>query len=85
MPHVIEPAPTGRAKCRGCNQLIARGEPRFGERLPSPFAEGEMTLWFHPLCAAYRRPESLLQGLTETSPIVKHWSAWRARVRRTGA
>ncbi len=25
-----------------------------------------MTLWFHPACAAYKRPEPLLQGLTET-------------------
>ena len=52
MPHVFEPAPTGRAKCRGCGRAIAKGELRFGERLPNPFAEGEMTLWFHPLCAA---------------------------------
>lgn len=66
MPNVFEPAPTGRAKCRGCEKLIPRGELRFGERLPSLYAEGEMTLWFHPLCAAYRRPEALLQGLAET-------------------
>ena len=24
-----------------------------------------MTLWFHPLCAAYKRPESLLQAIDE--------------------
>jgi len=24
-----------------------------------------MTLWFHPLCAAYKRPEALLQALAE--------------------
>lgn len=67
MPHVFEPAPTGRAKCRGCGKLIPKGEQRFGERMPSPFGEGELTLWFHPLCAAYRRPESTLQALAETS------------------
>ena len=65
MPHLFETAASGRAKCRGCGQAIARGELRFGERLPNPFAEGEMTLWFHPLCAAYKRPGSLLQGLAE--------------------
>jgi hypothetical protein len=43
-----------------------RGELRFGERLPNPFAEGETTLWFHPACAAYKRPEPLLQALAET-------------------
>jgi poly(ADP-ribose) polymerase-like protein len=61
--HIFEEASTGRSKCRGCSQLIAKGELRFGERLPNPFAEGEMTHWFHPSCAAYKRPEALLQGL----------------------
>ena len=70
MPHVFEPAPTGRAKCRGCGRLIAKGDLRFGERMPSPFGEGEMTLWFHPRCAAYKRPEAVLQALAETSEAV---------------
>jgi hypothetical protein len=65
MPNVFEPAASGRAKCRGCSRPIAKGELRFGERLPNPFADGEMTIWFHPLCAAYKRPEPLLQGLAE--------------------
>jgi hypothetical protein len=39
---------------------------RFGERLPNPFGDGEMTLWFHPVCAAYKRPEPFLQTLLET-------------------
>jgi len=65
MPHVFEQAPSGRAKCRGCGQVIPKGEVRCGERLPNPFGEGEMTLWFHPLCAAYKRPEPVLQTLQE--------------------
>src|SRR5262247_1881016 len=65
MAHVFEPASSGRAKCRGCGQPIAKGELRFGERLPSSYGEGEMTLWFHPLCAAYRRPEAVLATLDE--------------------
>ncbi|MBV8804213.1 MAG: hypothetical protein JO042_04180 [Sinobacteraceae bacterium] len=36
---------------------------RFGECLPNLFGEGEMTLWFHPLCAAYKRPQSVLETL----------------------
>lgn len=63
MAHVFEPAPTGRSKCRGCGQPIANGEWRFGERLPNPFAQGEMTHWFHPACAAYKRPEPMLESL----------------------
>jgi len=65
MPHVFEPAATGRAKCRGCGRAIAKGEIRFGERIPNPFAEGEATLWFHPLCAAYKRPEAMLEALEQ--------------------
>ena len=59
----IELSPSGRAKCRGCGRRIEKGELRFGERIPNPFAEGETTLWFHPLCAAYKRPEPLLETL----------------------
>jgi hypothetical protein len=70
MAHVLEPAPTGRAKCRGCGTVIAAKTLRFGEVLPNPFADGEMTHWFHPLCAAYKRPEPLLEALEgRTEPI----------------
>ena len=65
MPHVFEPAASGRSKCRGCGQALARGELRFGERLANPYADGEMTLWFHPLCAAYKRPEAMLEALAQ--------------------
>src|SRR4051812_43675167 len=63
MPHVFQPAATGRAKCRGCKQPLAKGELRFGESLPNPFGDGEVMHWFHPLCAAYKRPEPLLEAL----------------------
>ena len=66
MPHVFESASSGRAKCRGCGVAIAKGELRFGERLPNPFADGEITHWFHPRCAAFKRPEPLVQALGES-------------------
>jgi hypothetical protein len=72
MSHAIERAPTGRAKCRACGRPIARGTLRLGERLPNPFDEkgGEMTHWFHLPCAAFRRPEPLIEALgTATDPI----------------
>ena len=74
MPHVIERAPSGRAKCRGCGEKIASGGLRFGEQLPNPYADGDnalMTHWFHPVCAAYRRPEALLEGLAETAETIE--------------
>jgi len=68
MPHTFEPAASGRAKCRGCGLVLAKGELRFGERLANPFAEGEMTHWFHPLCAAYKRPVAMVQALEAAPP-----------------
>lgn len=62
MPHVLERATSGRAKCRACGRVIAKGELRFGERQASAFGEGETTLWFHPRCAAYTRPAEFLQA-----------------------
>ena len=63
MAHVIEPASSGRAKCRGCGERIVKDALRLGERLPNLFGEGEMTLWFHLPCAAYKRPETFLEAL----------------------
>jgi len=63
MPHLIQPASSARSKCRGCGERIAAGQLRFGETLPNPFADGEMTQWFHLDCAAYKRPEPLLATL----------------------
>lgn len=67
MAHRIEPASSARAKCRGCGERIAAGDLRFGESLPNPFADGEMTLWFHLDCAAFKRPEPLLEALAGRS------------------
>lgn len=70
MAHCIERASSGRAKCRGCGERIPAGELRFGEHLPNPFAEGEMTHWFHLDCAAFKRPEPFLQTLeTHADPL----------------
>ena len=69
MAHTIEPAASGRAKCRGCGRSIAAGELRFGERLPNPFAEGDMTVWFHLECAACRRGEALAATLPDYADL----------------
>lgn len=76
MTHVIESAASARAKCRGCDRKIEKGELRFGERQPNAFGEGEMTLWFHLDCAAYKRPEPLLETLdacptAEAAPVIE--------------
>jgi hypothetical protein len=66
MTHVIEPATSGRARCRGCGRKIDKEQLRFGERQPNAFGDGEMTLWFHLLCAAYKRPEPFLEVLDDS-------------------
>jgi hypothetical protein len=81
MSHVIEPATSGRSRCRGCARAIERGELRFGERLPNPFAEGEMTVWFHPACAAYKRPEPLLEALAQTQTPLPDRADWERTAR----
>ncbi len=63
MAHLIQPASSARAKCRGCGQRIVAGGLRFGESLPNPFADGETTHWFHLDCAAFKRPEPFLETL----------------------
>jgi hypothetical protein len=74
MPHTIETAKTGRAKCRGCGQPIAAKTLRFGERVPNPFAEedgGETTHWYHVACAAFMRPEAFLDTLPATTETIE--------------
>ena len=68
MPHVFEQAATGRAKCRGCGAQIQKGTLRFGERVPNPYGEGDATYWYHPLCAAYKRPAAILEALPSAPP-----------------
>lgn len=70
MPHVFEPATSGRSKCRGCGRSIEKAELRFGERMENPFAEAaELTLWFHPMCAAYKRPQAMIDALASSAGI----------------
>jgi len=79
MPHLFEVAPSARAKCRGCGLAIAKGELRFGERLPNPFADGEnveMTHWFHVACAAFRRPEAFLATVPEATVEIDQKDRW---------
>jgi len=81
--HVLEPATSSRARCRGCGRLIEQGTLRFGERMPNSYGEGEMTLWLHPLCAAYKRPEPLLAALQAPTAAAGELPQLAAIARRT--
>jgi len=68
--HTIEPAASSRANCRGCGEKIAKDELRLGARLPNPYGEGELTLWFHLVCGAYKRPEPYLEAARSTTETI---------------
>jgi hypothetical protein len=57
---------------------------RFGERLANLFGEGEMTLWFHLRCAAYKRPQPFLDALDVTALPIAERTALE-RIAREGA
>lgn len=78
---VVEPAASGRARCRACGEKISKGALRLGERLPNPFGEGEATYWFHLKCAAFRRPELLVE-LESEPPSVPEWESLMATAAR---
>jgi hypothetical protein len=67
MPDVIEPASSGRAKCRGCQGKIEKDVLRYGEAVPNAFGEGEALHWYHLRCGAEKRPESFIKALAEST------------------
>jgi hypothetical protein len=83
VPDSIQAAPTGRAKCRGCGQAIAKGELRFGETGPNAYGEGEATSWFHLACGALMRSEKLLPVLHASSDVVEE-RGWLEQIAQRG-
>jgi hypothetical protein len=69
MPHKIEPAPSGRAACRGCKQTIAKGELRFGEAFVNAYTEEgtESYRYWHLRCAATKLANDLAPVLAAYS------------------
>ena len=84
VPHAIEVASSGRAKCRACGKAIAKGELRFGEAVANAYAEGETLLWFHVPCGACARPEQL-KGALEGAALDVPDRPWLDRAIELGA
>jgi hypothetical protein len=60
MAHTIEPAKSGRAKCRKCKKTIVKDELRFGFEVPNAFDESQPAhQWYHLECAAEKFPVDL--------------------------
>ena len=75
MPHVVEPASSGRAKCRGCKLKIEKGALRLGVAVPNPFGEGESHHYYHLRCGALRRPDEFLELLARDAEVVQELRA----------
>jgi Poly(ADP-ribose) polymerase and DNA-Ligase Zn-finger region len=68
MQRLIEVAKSGRARCRGCRQVIAKGELRYGEEVPNQFGDGGMAMqWLHLMCAAKKHPREMKETLAAFS------------------
>jgi poly [ADP-ribose] polymerase len=63
MQKLIEVAKSGRAKCRGCRQAIAKGELRYGEEVPNQFGSEPALQWLHLLCAAKKHPKEMQEAM----------------------
>lgn len=70
MPHLLETAPSGRAKCRACKLAIGKGELRLGVAVPNAFGEGDALHWFHLECGAERRSAEFLEAWGLSPDIV---------------
>jgi poly [ADP-ribose] polymerase len=63
MAHKLEVSPSGRARCRGCKEAIAKGDLRFCEEYTSAFTDGEAYRYWHVLCAAPKLPVQVKQAM----------------------
>jgi len=65
MSHKIEPAPTGRAACRGCKEAIAKGALRFAEEFQNAYSDdgGKSFRYWHLSCAATRLANEVGEAL----------------------
>src|ERR1700689_3914229 len=82
MPHKLEPAPSGRASCRGCKEAIAKGVVRFGEETPNAYSEdGGMSFrYWHLACAATKLANELAPALSAYEGMIEDRAAIDALV-----
>ena len=82
MPHKVEPAPSGRASCRGCKEPIAKGVLRFGEEFQNPYSEdgGASFRYWHLRCAATKMANELRDALRSYEGPVDDRSALDALI-----
>lgn len=80
MPHLIERAKSGRAKCRKCREKIEKGDLRFGHEVASDF--GDALQWYHLNCAAQKVPVDFGATLREFADEVPEREALEATIEK---
>lgn len=63
----IESAKSGRSRCRTCNELIHKGELRYGVRVRSPRPKHTTNQWHHLACAKQRFGDEVEAARTPSS------------------
>jgi hypothetical protein len=63
MANVIEEAKSGRASCRTCKKVIAKGELRLGVEAANAFGDTPSMQWHHLACAAGKLPTELEEAM----------------------
>jgi hypothetical protein len=82
MAHHIERAKSGRAACKGCQEMIARGELRLAEEVPNAFSGHPGNRYYHLPCAADARPGVLREALAAYTDDVPHRNWLLQRIER---
>lgn len=79
----IEPAPSGRAACRGCKQSIAKGVLRFAEEFQNPYSEeaGTSFRYWHLPCAGVKLANELEEALAQYDGSIEDRGSLEALVR----
>jgi poly [ADP-ribose] polymerase 1 len=81
--HKIEPAPTGRAACRGCKKAVEKGTLRFCEEFQNPYSEdgGTSYRYWHLGCAAVKLANEVAGALGRYEGPVEDRESIEALVR----
>ena len=81
MGHIIEPAKSGRAKCRSCKKAIEKGSLRLGEEILDPFGSGGTThVWHHVECAAEKKPDELKAAMADYADEIPERAALEKKI-----
>ena len=74
-PFAVELAKTGRAKCKKCQNPIAKNELRLAKLVASPFGDGKMKSWHHIPCIfeVFGRQRATTKKIDDPDEDIEGW------------